>query len=69
MAHYIPRRIRKVTLTPFISAVIVFTDYAIADFRRYSNYHHARYFLDKNAGLQPLGTLLRSLAHFPRTYA
>jgi DNA-binding NarL/FixJ family response regulator len=50
-------------------AVIVFTDFAIADFRRYSNYHRARYFLDKSSGVKPLGTLLRSLANFPRTYA
>jgi DNA-binding NarL/FixJ family response regulator len=56
-------------LTDSMPAVIVFTDFAIADFRRYSTYHHARYFLDKNSGVKPLGTLLRSLANFPRTYA
>src|SRR5579863_4290753 len=42
-------------------AVIVFTDFAITDFGRFSTSHGARYFLDKSTGFKHLGSLLRTL--------
>jgi len=41
--------------------VIVFTDFALTDFGRFSISHGARYFLDKSSGLKQLGALLRTL--------
>lgn len=48
-------------------AVIVFTDYAIAEFARHATHQGARYFLDKASGLSHVGSLLRSLGVSPRT--
>ncbi len=55
------------TLLPeSMPAVIVFTDYAIAEFSRNAAYQGARGFVDKASGLHHLGNLLQALALQPR---
>jgi DNA-binding response OmpR family regulator len=58
------RKLRTL-LQDSMPAVIVFTDFAITDFSRYSTYYGARYFLDKANGLKHFGSLLRSMGVHP----
>jgi DNA-binding NarL/FixJ family response regulator len=51
-----------VLMNESMPAVIVFTDFALTDFGRYSTRYGAKYFIDKSSGLKHLGSLLRTLA-------
>jgi len=60
------RKLRNL-LPGSMPAVIIYTDYAIAEFSRHAAYQGARYFLDKASDLDHLEGLLRSLSEQPRT--
>jgi DNA-binding NarL/FixJ family response regulator len=58
------------TLLPgSMPAVIMLTDFAIADFGRHAATYGARHFLDKSTGMKQLQTILRLLAFRPSTAA
>jgi DNA-binding NarL/FixJ family response regulator len=59
------RKLRNL-LPESMPAVIVYTDYAIAEFSRHAAYQGARYFLDKASDLDHLGGMLKSLGEQPR---
>ena len=57
----------RTLLQDSMPAVIVYTDYAIAEFSRRADYLGARYFLDKASDLNYLRGLLRTLGERPQT--